>query len=243
MKKLLLIVPTLFVLGLSGCAPQVDVEADAAAGELDRASLTTEPVYTGLSRSVSKNGLFSPRDPSVVMRFDPSFRHIGGQKFVLYGVADTEQHFFLETTADNKLKSLYWIQFEAYLPDNSYQYDYEESPARLRLDDYDFYLDTAAVHSNPKKRRRGSDGALVRQFVLSKGYSFPEDFAYARLVHLTDASRRKELMIIFIEDLALLGLTAADLNEEGKEARRWPEIEKKHLEKIRRTLTLIPHQN
>ena len=241
MKKLLLIVPTLFVLAVSGCAPQVDVEADAAAGELDRGRLTTDPVYTGLSRSVSDNELFSPRDPGVVMRFDPSFRHIGGQKFVLYGVADTEQHFFVETTADNKLKSLYWVQFEAYLPDNSYQYDYEDSPARLRLDDYDFYLDTAAVHSDPKKRRRGSDGSLARQFVLSKGYTFPEEFAYARLVHLTDASRRKELMIIFIDNLALLGLTAAELNEEGKEARRWPGIEKKHLEKIRRTLTLIPH--
>ncbi len=210
---------------------------------LDRGRLTTDPVYTGLPRSVSENKLFSHRDPSVVMRFDPSFRHIGGQKFVLYGVADTEQHFFVETTADNKLKSLYWIQFEEYLPDNSYQYDYEDSPARLRLNDYNFYLDTAAIHSNPKKRRRGSDGSLARQFVLSKGYTFPEEFAYARLVHLTDASRRKELMIIFIDDLALLGLTASDLNEDGKAAQRWPEIEKKLLEKIRRTLTLTPHKN
>jgi hypothetical protein len=79
--------------------------------------------------------------------------------------------------------------------------------------------------------------------VLSKGYTFPEEFAYARLVHLTDASRRKELMIIFIDDLALLDLTAPDLNEDGKEAQRWLEIEKKLLENIRSTLTLTPHQN
>ena len=210
---------------------------------LNRERLTTDPVYTGLSRSVSENELFSPRDPSVVMQFDPSFRHIGGQKFVLYGVADTEQHFFIETTADNELKSLYWIQFEEYLPDNSYRYDYEDSPARLRLNDYNFYLDTAAVHSNPKKRRRGSDGSLARQFVLSKGYAFPEDFAYARLVYLTDASRRKELMIIFMDNLTLLGLTASDLEEDGKMSQHWPEIEKKNLEKIRSTLTLTPHQN
>ena len=210
---------------------------------LDRGRMTTDPIYTGLLRSVSENSLFSNRDPSVVMRFDPSFRHIGGQKFVLYGVADTEQHFFIETTADNKLMSLYWIQFEEYLPDTSYQYDYEDSPARLRLNDYDFYLDTAVIHSNPKKRRAGTDGSLARQFVLSKGYTFPEDFSYARLVYLTDASRRKELMIIFIDDLAPLGLTASDLDEDGKEARRWPEIEKKHLEKIRKTLTLRSQQN
>ncbi|MCH9027630.1 MAG: hypothetical protein IIA05_11015 [Proteobacteria bacterium] len=220
----------------------------AAAGilayrHLDRGRMTTEPVYTSLLGSVSENELFSPRDPGTVMGFDPSFRHIGGQKFVLYGVADTEQHFFVETTADNKLRSLYWIQFEEYLPDNSHQYDYEDSPSRLRINDYDFYLDTAAVHLNPKKRKPGTDGSLARQFVLSKGYTFPEDFAYARLVYLTDASRRKELMIIFIDDLAPLGLTASDLTEDGEETERWPEIEKKLLDKILRTLTLIPHQN
>ena len=50
-------------------------------------------------------------------------------------------------------------------------------------------------------------------------------------------------MIIFIDSLEAYGLTAADLNEDGNEAQRWPEIENIHLEKIRRTLTLIPHQN
>ncbi len=233
MKKIILLTLPLFIIVAGFLAYRFH----------DRGRLTTEPVYTGLSRSVSENRLFSNRDPSVVMRFDRSFRHIGGQKFVLYGTADTEQHFFVETTADNKLQSFYWIQFEEYLPDNSYQYDYEDSPARLRLNDYDFYLDTAVIHSNPKKRRAGTDGSLARQFVLSKGYTFPEDFSYARLVYLTDASRRKELMIIFIDDLAPLGLTASDLDEDGKEARRWLEIEKKLLEKIRRTLTLTPHQN
>ena len=141
------------------------------------------------------------------------------------------------------MKSFFWVQFEEYLPDNSYQYDYEDSPARLQLNDYNFYLDTAAVRSNPKNRRRGSDGSLARQFLQSKGYAIPEEFTYARLVHLTDASRRKELMIIFIENLAQLGVSAPDLHEEGKDAHRWFEIEKKHLEKIRSTLTLIAHQN
>ena len=214
-------------------------EADQSNGEeQDPGSLTTDPVYADLLRSVSENTLFSSRDPSISMQFHSSFRYIGGQKFVLYGVADTEQHFFVETTADNKLKSFFWIQFEEYLPDNSYQYDYEDSPARLQLGDYRFYLDTAAVHSNPNKRRSGSDGSLARQFVFSKGYTLPEDFAYARLVYLTDPSRRKELMIIYIENLELLGLTASDLNEGGSEAQRWPEIEKNVLEKIRKILTL-----
>jgi hypothetical protein len=158
---------------------------------------------------------------------------------VLYGVADTEQHFFVEANADNELTSLYWIQFEAYLPTNSYKYDYEDSPARIDLNDYDFYVDTAAVKPNPNNRRPGSDGSLARQFVQSKGYSYPDEFAYARLVHLTDSSRRKELMIIFLDGQALRGFDPANLAEDGADAATWPELEEAHLEKIRRTLTLM----
>ena len=50
-------------------------------------------------------------------------------------------------------------------------------------------------------------------------------------------------MIIFMDNLEAYGLTAEDLSEDGDDAQRWPEIESIHLEKIRRTLTLIPHQN
>lgn len=204
----------------------------------DRGRWTTAAEYDGLARSVSDNALVSVSDPSIMMRFDPSFRYLGGQKFVLYGVADTEQHFFAEISADDDLKSVYWIQFEAYLPDNSYEYDYEGSPGRLQLNGFEFYVDAEPVQSNPKKRRRGTDGARAREFLGSKGYSFPQDFAYARLVHLPDDSRRKELMVIFIDNLAPLGLSGSDLQEDGKDAARWPEIEEKHIEKIRNTMTL-----
>lgn len=206
---------------------------------LDRGRKTTAPVYTDLLRSVSQNQLISPRDPNVTLKFGSDYRHIGGQKFILYGTADTEQHFFVETTADNQLKSLYWIQFEAYLPDHSQQYNYEDSPSRIRLNDFEFYLDTEPIRSDPSKRRRGSDGTLAREFVRSRGYEFPQDFAYARLVFLTDASRRKELMIVFIDDLATSGLTAPELSSNGSQAARWPKVEKKMLEKIRADLTLI----
>ena len=57
----------------------------------NRGRLTTEAEYTGLARTVSGNDLISDFDPAAVLRFDPAFKHIGGQKFILYGVADTEQ--------------------------------------------------------------------------------------------------------------------------------------------------------
>lgn len=80
---------------------------------------------------------------------------------------------------------------------------------------------------------------MARQFFASKGNAFPSDFAYARLVYLTDESRQKELMIIFIDDLASRGLTAAALEEGGAEVLRWPEVERAHLDRIRNTLTVL----
>ena len=208
----------------------------------DRGRFTTEPEYAGLGRSVSGNELISDYDPPFILRFDSTYQHVGGQKFILYGVADTEQHFFVETTADNELKSVYWVQYEAYLPGKHYTYDYDDSPLRLTLGDYEFYTDTDVVEFDPnKERQRGTDGAMARQFLAGKGYVFPNDFAYARLVYLTDESRQKELMIIFIDNLSAYELTAAELKKGGSSASRLPDIERAHLDRIKSTLAIVPH--
>lgn len=207
----------------------------------DRGRFTTEPELTGLERTVVGNDLVSERDPAAVLRFDPAYRYLGGHKFVLYGVADTEQHFFVATTDDDKLESVFWVQYEAYLPDKRYTYDYDDSPLRQTLGDLEFYTDTEVFSYDPTvKRRRGTDGAMARQFLASKGYSYPREVAYARLVYLTDASRQKELMIIFMDDLSARGLTADELQEGGAQHDRWPEIEQAHLSKIQSSLRVLP---
>lgn len=206
----------------------------------DRGRFTTDAEYTNLARSVSGNDLVSCHDPAVTLRFDPDYQYIGGQKFILYGVAATEQHFFVEENAEGKLQSIYWVQFEAYLPDKPYTYDYEDSPLRVNLGEYEFFTDAEAFHFDPeKKRKRGTDGAMVREFLASKGYAYPSEVLYSRLVYLTDEARNKELMIIFMDDLALQGLTAADLQEGGASASRWPEIEQALIQKISNTLSVI----
>lgn len=206
----------------------------------DRGRFTTAPESTGLARSVSGNDLISKADPAVVLRFAPSFKYLGGHKFILYGVAATEQHFFVETTEGNRLKSVYWIQYEAYLPGKPYTYDYEDSPLRLKLGDYEFFADAEAFQFDPdKKRRRGTDGAMARQFLASKGYFYPQEVMYARLVYLTDEKRDKELMIIFMDDLAARGLTAAELHEGGSNHQRWPEVQGAHLHRISETLSIF----
>lgn len=206
----------------------------------DLGRLTTAAVYTGLERQVVGNRLDSPREPAATLTFGSEFTYLGGQKFVLYGMADTEQHLFIETDADNRLTSLYWVQFEEYLPSNDYIYNYEASPLRMDIDGYGFYVDTAAVKPDPDSQRPGTDGARIREFLQLKGYEYPDAFVYARLVHLTDESRRKELMIIFVDEAPLGGLDPEDLQQGAPRADAWPAIEQSHLDKIRRTLSLEP---
>ena len=206
----------------------------------DPARQTSEPAFSGLARTVSGNTLVSENDPPVRMSFEEGFEHIGGQKFILYGTAEVEQHFFAEEHPDGTLKSFVWIQFEGFLPDNDYTYDYSDSPLRLQIGDFDFYTDTEAGASNRLMPLGwpGTDGFLARKFAADKGYTMPDDYAYARLVHIPDDASRKELLIIFMEDLAPTGWTGESLREGGEHEGRWPEVEAAHLDRIKRVMSL-----
>ena len=59
-----------------------------------------------------------------------------------------------------------------------------------------------------------------------------------RLVHLLDEQKRKELMIIYGEDLAPTGFTAADLKKGGKAFDQWPTIEKRLVERAKKKIKI-----
>ena len=65
----------------------------------------------------------------------------------------------------------------------------------------------------------------IEALIRAKGYKMPAGMMYIRLVHLLDEQKRKELMIIYGEDLADTGYTAVELHEGGKAYDRWPAIE------------------
>ncbi|MGI9262371.1 MAG: hypothetical protein ACR2QR_10075, partial [Woeseiaceae bacterium] len=202
--------------------------------------LTTSPAFSGFSRSVSGNTLVSQEYPAIEMSFSEQFEYIGGQRFELYGTADVEQHFFVEDYPDGELKGFFWIQFESFLPSNTYSYDYSDSPLLQRIGDFEFYTDTAAGKSNRFFRlgTPGTDGYLARKFAADRGYNMPTNYMYARLVHIPDELSRRELLIIFIEDLAPTGLTGESLREGGTNEDRWKEFEKAHLEKVDHNMSL-----
>jgi hypothetical protein len=61
---------------------------------------------------------------------------------------------------------------------------------------------------------------------------------WVRLVHLLDAAKRKELMIIYAEALAPTGYTAANLKEGGAEYTKWNGIADGLIRRAERSITI-----
>lgn len=183
-----------------------------------------------VTRTVSGQVLKSKEMPAVRLEFDKAFKYAGGHSFVLYDVANAEQHFFVDADKDGRLRRFYWIQFESYLPDNTHSYNYK-SPKIVDIGGLNFFSDVYARSLKGDTGRPDSDGNRARAFLASKGYKMTgTEVISQRLVHLIDQAKRNELMIIYLEDLSTLGaadgggLTAADLSEGGSARPRWREI-------------------
>jgi hypothetical protein len=176
-------------------------------------------------RTVEGGVLISRRDPAIRLAFAGAVEYAGADRWVLYDVADCEVHVFVEAGAQRRVKRLYWVQFEGYLPDVPHRYEYD-SPGRVTMGGLEFFADGGAQRSDAPYRRPDSDREHVVNLITAKGYRLPEALMIQRFVHLTDDTRRRELMIIYAEDLAPTGHSVDDLREGGKAADRWPKIEK-----------------
>lgn len=190
-----------------------------------------------LDRKVQANTITSDHDPSVTIVLPKPVVYVGAHRWNLYDVADCELHAFVEAGANKNVQRLYWVQFEGYLPakpEMSYQYD---SPQHTTIGGLDFYVDTW-VRANNAPVRAGSDREHVEALVSAKGYRMPAGMMYVRLVHLLDQQRRRELMIIYGEDLGPTGFTVADLSEGGSANARWPEIAKSLLSRAEQRITV-----
>ena len=176
------------------------------------------------AREVKGQVIRSTERLAAVLEFSKDFKYAGSQKFILYNVANAEQHFFVDADSNGRINRLYWVQFEGYLPSNNHRYDYN-SPKTVNIGGFDFFADATSWKATSTELKPDSDGAHARAFLAGKGYTFSgSDFITQRLVHLTDERKRDELMIIYLEDMAPLGVTAADVGKGGKAEAKWPEI-------------------
>lgn len=153
--------------------------------------------------------LTSTQFPPVIMRFDEGLEHVGSTEFVLYGVADAAIHLFAELE-DGRVERLYWIQFEGYLPTVDRTYDYSDSQGRTRIGDHDYYEDAWVWNLNTARIRPGSDTERVLDLIRERGLMLGPELIGLRLVRL-DGAARNELMIVYLEDLSVSGLSPGAL--------------------------------
>lgn len=188
-------------------------------------------------RKVDGNVMISEREPKIQIELPRSVQYVGADRWVLYGMADCELHAFVEADEQKNVQRLYWVQFEGYLPtkpDLKHTYD---SPQHAVMGGMDFYVDTW-VRPRDTTIDPGSDREHIEALIKAKGYKMPAGMTYARFVHLLDQSRRKELMIIYGEDLASTGYTAAELHEGGKEHARLPGIAEGVVERAEKRIMI-----
>lgn len=190
-------------------------------------------------RKVAGNVVTSEADPAGRIELPKAAQYVGADRWVLYGIADCELYAFVEADAQKNVQRLYWVQFEGYLPSHPDLHHTYDSPKHATLGGMDFYVDT---WTRPKDAttESGSDREHIEALVRAKDYRMPEAMMYVRLVHLLDKEKRKELMIIYGEDLAPTGLTAAELGEGGKAHDRWPGMADRMLERAQKRITIEP---
>ena len=129
------------------------------------------------------------------LHFSKEFRYVGGQRFILRKTADAEQHFFVAPGKAGTVRRLYWIQFEKLLPGIGESYDYSRDEA----------VTVGGVSFRRNVRRwdapaePDSDRGAMCAFLAKRGYQVPDGAVRIRLVHVPDANRREELMIIYAE--------------------------------------------
>jgi hypothetical protein len=199
---------------------------------------TTSAEIPTPSRTVKGQTLISKEMPALNITFDKAFKYAGAQSFVLYNVANAEQHFFVDADKEGRIKRFYWVQFEGYLPSNTHSYDYKVNNL-VNLGGLDFIADAFPRNVKNNLGRPDSDGSRARTFLESKGYRLANDEVLSqRLVYLIDEAKRNELMIIYLEDLAPTGFTAAELSPGGRAHDKWNSISESLLKRATSTLKI-----
>jgi hypothetical protein len=133
------------------------------------------------------------RSPEIGVTVAAPFRYVGGQRFLLRGVADAEQHLFVVPGASGEIEELLWLQFEEYLPKVPGTYDYEADGTALQ-NGLAFFTNVRRYTSAPQS---GSDRERAFDLLANAGYHVQKLSARVRLVHLPTKGRRSEVMIIY----------------------------------------------
>ncbi len=166
-------------------------------------------------RRVKRQVLTSTSLPSIRIKFDKAFNYVGSQSFVLYARAQVEQHFFVNADNQRRIKRMYMVQFEGYLPNINAIYDYPVTKT-VNLGGQTYIVNTEGIPDVPAalKQNPQSDVTRAASFLESKGYRISESIMFQRFVRLVDDAKRTEFILLYVEDA---GTGASAENEKPRQ--------------------------
>jgi hypothetical protein len=186
-------------------------------------------------RVVSGSEITSSHDPRATITLPDTAIHVGADRWALFGIADCEIHVFVEANAHKAVQRLYWVQFEGFVPERpELKHTYRDPVQQLWGTDFYVRADFGPTDDIPKP---GSDLEHVKKLIRAAGYTMPAAILNVRMVHLLDDAKRRELMIIYMEDASLSGIESwKDLMPDGKKAHDWPAMQKALLERVQKNV-------
>jgi hypothetical protein len=194
---------------------------------------------------IEANRIVNPAE-RLTVRLPKAAKYVGSERFNLYGVADAEVHVFAETDPGARLRKLYWVQFESYLPDAmTTGYNYADGNSRLVVRGTPTWVRAGPV-STDASGRPGSDREHVAAILEKAGIVIPKEVMNVRMVQLLDDPQgtgkgKRELMVIYSEDLQPPGKTLAELTTDGKPNAAWKSMEQPLIERATSAVTVTRH--
>ena len=163
------------------------------------------------TRRVKGQILTSASLPPIRIRFGKAFKYVGLQQFILYDRAQVEQHFFVDADKQQRIKRMFMVQFEGYLPNVSGSYNYSVTKT-VSFAGQSYIVDAEVIPNVPAaiKQNAQSDVARAASFLEGKGYRIGEGIVFQRFVRLVDEAKRSEFILLYVEDLSGAGVDAAE---------------------------------
>ncbi len=167
-----------------------------------------------VKRSVGTNVLTSNDLPKIEIKVDNEFRFMGQFNFQILASSDEypkdmqgkavavgERYIFAQVNENRSVDKLFIVQFEGFLPENDFIYNYDFSNADFigensyRHNTW-FYDSKKLAQENPN-----GEGAKTRAFLEERGYVLEDEFMMSRFVGLASEDRKNEIIIFYLEML------------------------------------------
>ncbi|MEX0288528.1 MAG: hypothetical protein AB3N14_05415 [Flavobacteriaceae bacterium] len=179
----------------------------------EKETAETIAAYTP-DRYVENNCLYSKVLPEIDIQVAEEFKYIGTFDFVLKAnsdeappelkgkaIAGGDRYVFAVADDNQKVRKLFIVQLEGFLPGIDYTYNYNFDTAeqignnKYRHNTW-FYDSAQLAIDNPE-----NEGALTRAFLEKKGYTLEDHFMMSRWVGLASEDRKNEIIMYYLEML------------------------------------------